>query len=321
MKASSIILSILTFNPRIHDNSAGGREDAADMTIHRNIHSMWGHDYFQGGLPIYVNRAVESYDLAEHNHDFLEISYVCEGVGTHHSGPSAQPVAQGDIFVIPVGVSHVFRPASPSLKQPLVVYNCVVSMEAVARLLEFFPGGDGLGVPLTLREYRRYQERTGEFQRIFQKLHLEFTLRRPGREAALYVHLLELLLFLQRLDAGAEPSSHAAAPSSTASDIEKVIDCIHTRYDQPLTVRELAELAGIGERQLHRLFKKHTGTTLTSYIQNVRIQEACRLLRTTSRKVSDIAASVGYQHLTFFNSLFKAKTGHSPRDYRRSSRL
>lgn len=290
------------------------------MTIHRNIHSMWGHEFFTSGLPIFVNRAVESYDLAEHKHDFLEISYVCEGSGTHHSGDSSAPVSQGDVFVIPVGISHVFRPSSPSLKKPLVVYNCVVSVEAVEQLLESFPGWNGLAAPLGFREFRRYQERSGEFHRIFQKLHLEYASARPGREAALHVHLLELLLFLLRLEADGGTEGTSPSPPSVASDIDKVIDCIHTRFDAAVSVRELAELAGIGERQLHRLFKRHTGMTVTSYVQDVRIREACRLLRTTSRKVSDIAAAVGYQHLTYFNSLFKAQTGESPREYRKKSR-
>ncbi|UUZ80253.1 AraC family ligand binding domain-containing protein [Paenibacillus sp. P26] len=100
------------------------------MSIQRTVRSLRGDEFALGDLPIFVNRSVESYELSEHRHDFLEISYVSEGTGTHYTGKASLSTGQGDIFLIPVGVSHVFRPASTAKNRPLVVYNCIITMEA-----------------------------------------------------------------------------------------------------------------------------------------------------------------------------------------------
>ncbi|MCC3373943.1 AraC family transcriptional regulator [Cohnella sp. REN36] len=283
------------------------------MTIRRPIDLFKGDDLFFHDLPIYVNRAVENFEVNEHRHDFLEICCVAEGAGTHHAGDRSMPVAQGDVFWIPVGVSHVFRPASAAKGRTLIVYNCVVSVDAVRRLLDAFPGGAVCLPLLAHAELRHYRDLDGEAGRLFRKLHLAYASRSEIREASLHVGLLELLLLLYRL--GTEAAS--PAPAAPAAGVEAVLRLLHDRPERHLPLAEAAALCGVGERQFRRLFRRQTGMTLTAYAQDVRIGEACRLLRTSDRAVADIAAAVGYQDLPFFHALFKKKTGLAPRDYRR----
>jgi transcriptional regulator GlxA family with amidase domain len=77
---------------------------------------------------------------------------------------------------------------------------------------------------------------------------------------------------------------------------------------------------GVPERTLKRRFKSATGETLMVYTQNLRIEEAKRVLETESRAADDIAASVGYENAAFFRRLFKRYTGLTPAAYRRMFR-
>ncbi|MCL6606058.1 MAG: AraC family transcriptional regulator [Paenibacillus sp.] len=282
------------------------------MRVERRIDLLRGQEFFSSALPIYVNRVVESYDLHEHRHDFLEISYVSEGSGTHIMGESSLPVNQGDIFWLPVGTSHVFRPASLSRQQPLIVYNCILSIEAVVSTLKSFPGGEPLLAMLSNQEFRHYKDPYGEFQRMFQRLHYEYNTIRSGREIAIYTDVIQLLLFLHRLDA--EPQD-GAAPLSIR--LEAVLNELHARFHSRITVKEMALKTGVSQRQFLRLFSRQTGMTMSDYLQAIRISEACELLRTTDRKVSDIASAVGYQDISHFYAIFKKKTGVAPRSFRR----
>ena len=286
------------------------------MPITRPIGQFKGSDFYDSQLPIFVNRAIETHQLLEHRHDFLEISYVSEGSGTHHVGQRAIHVSQGDVFLIPVGVSHVFRPSSTSKRSPLVVYNCVVSPEAVTRLLQAFPGGGAIEGLLHGDDSYGCRDQDGEYRRRFQRLYDEYASDRPLKETALFAGVLELLLLLYRHVAGSG-NHDIALPRQGRTVIENVTAAIRARYAEPITMEALAQQAGIGVRQLHRLFVKHTGMPGIAYVQNVRIEEACRLLRTTDRKVSDIAAMVGYSDIAYFNRLFLRKTGQPPRQYRR----
>ncbi|MBN2983116.1 AraC family transcriptional regulator [Cohnella algarum] len=283
------------------------------MSVMRPIDLLRGTWFYREELPIYVNRAIETFSMSEHRHDFVEISYVSEGAGTHHFSDTSFSVVQGDIVLIPVGQSHVFRPASASGRKPLIVYNCVFAETAAVRLLGSFPGSEPIARLFEHREIRRYRDRYGEFGRLFQRLHYEFASDRFGRESALYIGLLELLLFLCREDNEVSGSGAQGANGG----MEAALHALHTQFAEPLSVAKLARLAGVGERQFHRVFRKQTGMSPVEYAQTVRINEACRLLKTSRRKIADIASAVGYQDTPFFNGLFKKITGVSPREYRR----
>lgn len=81
-----------------------------------------------------------------------------------------------------------------------------------------------------------------------------------------------------------------------------------------------AAACGIPERSLKRRFKQATGTTLIAYVQNLRIEEAKRLLETSAASADEISAQVGYENPAFFRSLFKRRTGLTPGQYRRMFR-
>lgn len=71
------------------------------------------------------------------------------------------------------------------------------------------------------------------------------------------------------------------------------------------------------ERTLKRRFKAATGVSLLEYIQNLRIEEAKRLLETGNLPIDEIGTRVSYDDASFFRRLFKRLTGLTPGQYRR----
>jgi len=88
-------------------------------------------------------------------------------------------------------------------------------------------------------------------------------------------------------------------------------------YREPHAVSGVVEACSIPERSLKRRFKAATGTTLISQVQNLRIEEAKRLLESGHLSADEIAAVVGYENPAFFRRLFKRTTGLTPGAYRR----
>jgi transcriptional regulator GlxA family with amidase domain len=82
-------------------------------------------------------------------------------------------------------------------------------------------------------------------------------------------------------------------------------------------IRQVVELANIPERTLKRRFKAATGVTLIDYLQNLRIEEAKRLLESGQMPVDEISVESGYDDPSFFRRLFKRRTGLTPSQYRR----
>jgi transcriptional regulator GlxA family with amidase domain len=97
-------------------------------------------------------------------------------------------------------------------------------------------------------------------------------------------------------------------------------DWLAGHYREPLAVASVVTACGIPERSLKRRFKAATGSSLIDYVQNLRMEEAKRLLESESASAEDIAAAVGYENPSFFRRLFKRCTGLTPGAYRRMFR-
>lgn len=77
-----------------------------------------------------------------------------------------------------------------------------------------------------------------------------------------------------------------------------------------------AELLSYDIYHLSRIIKKKTGKTFTELLQEKRLSRAAYLLKTTGRKIDEIAVSVGYENISYFHRIFKKQYEMSPRDYR-----
>jgi len=88
-------------------------------------------------------------------------------------------------------------------------------------------------------------------------------------------------------------------------------------YRSAHAIQKVVQQSGIAERTLKRRFKAATGSTLIEYLQNLRIEEAKRLLESGSMPVDEISYEVNYEDPSFFRRLFKRLTGLTPSQYRR----
>lgn len=82
-------------------------------------------------------------------------------------------------------------------------------------------------------------------------------------------------------------------------------------------VEEMTTGSGLSRRTLERRFRKATGRSPISYVQQLRIREARRLLERTTMPIDEIGFVVGYENTAFFRRLFQRTTRLHPGSYRR----
>jgi AraC-like DNA-binding protein len=134
--------------------------------------------------------------------------------------------------------------------------------------------------------------------------------------------LLSLLNILGRIAGDRQASALASAPGQSPElqesreRIDRVLTHLHLQYARAIPLEELADIAALSVSGLHRLFRRHTGTTVSDYLIRMRIGDACARLSATGQPIGHIADAVGYGSLANFNRQFRAQTGMTPREYR-----
>ena len=101
--------------------------------------------------------------------------------------------------------------------------------------------------------------------------------------------------------------------------ISLIANTINHNLQERKTNKQLAEIAGMTERQLQNCFHKVYGKTVNEYIQDVRLSRALELLQTNENSISEVVNSIGLSSHSYFSRKFKDKYGISPRDLIKSS--
>lgn len=91
---------------------------------------------------------------------------------------------------------------------------------------------------------------------------------------------------------------------------------IESHLHEDLSLGQLSGQFNYNSSYLSHLFKQITGTRLSDYITDMRIDRASQLLRTSSRTVSEIAELTGFDTAQYFSYVYKRKTGITPGEYR-----
>jgi AraC family transcriptional activator of pobA len=127
-------------------------------------------------------------------------------------------------------------------------------------------------------------------------------------------YLLEVLFHLSRHFAGAEIAhSEYIKQQARALRLGRLFDHLQVHYARPSTITQAARMVGMSGSRFMKFFKQATGTTFVSYLTQVRLEHAFKLLRQTDLAVGEIAARVGVADHAYFDRKFKQKFRTSPR--------
>lgn len=91
-------------------------------------------------------------------------------------------------------------------------------------------------------------------------------------------------------------------------------------YRHPVTLADLARHCGLSEGYVSELFKKQTGRNVMAFLNQLRVEQAARLLKETSYGLEEIAERVGFSSYFYFCRVFKKVTNQAPATYRRRGR-
>jgi len=250
-------------------------------------------------------------DILWHYHPEYELVYVPQGSGRRHLGQHVSRYQGGELLLIGPNVPHL----SFSYEQQGAFEQIVVQFREDFLGVDFWQRPELVPVQQLLARARQGVS-FGPATRAAAGPALRQLLAQPA--PARLLGLLQLLY--QLAEAPDATALHADSGLSGQQAREqqrlgRVYQHIEAHYAEPLTVQALADLSCLTVPAFCRYFKKMTGQTLTGFLQEYRISQACRLLL-AGAPVAEASSASGFLNLSHFNRTFRKLLGQSPSAYR-----
>ena len=132
--------------------------------------------------------------------------------------------------------------------------------------------------------------------------------------------MLELCAMLNE-DKKASYLSHVDYKSISKESDGQILNAVFqftlSNFKDDITLHSVAKMANRSPAAFCRFFKKRTRKTYISFLNEVRIQEACSLLLKPDLNISEICFQTGFNNISNFNRQFKKITGFTPKGYRK----
>lgn len=266
--------------------------------------------YENSPMPPYSERSDLLAHMQPHINSYHEVCCPLDGPILLQVGSEIVCVEQGQLFIIRPGVYHnemairgvtgyilwlCFTPDSVGLHVSGIDEDGVFQIKFV-RNIKLEP----IFVSLTLGDITK-----------------ELDSKQYGSLELVKCYLLQLLLVIEReLKLDRKPMTTEEWRESVVRD---VIQYIESRQGNSVDLSEIVTHTNISVNHLNNVFKSVTGMTIMAYCNEVRIEQAKKMLTNSRLKIKDLAELLGYYDQYHFCNAFKKATGMSPTQYRKNS--
>ncbi|MPR31876.1 AraC family transcriptional regulator [Salmonirosea aquatica] len=253
-----------------------------------------------------------------HFHPELEIMLVQEGSGIRFVGNSMERFQAGDLVLHGSNIPHLYR----SDKEYYQKDTSLVSRAMVVYFKENFLGESfwKLSAIAPLKRLLALSRRGIKF-RGRAKEELQERIEGLESQKDSIGRIIDLLAILRSMAETREYDLLLASDftrhvsEDDCERINKVYQFIIDHYTENPTLDQVAEVANMSSTAFCRYFKSHTTKTYTQFLNDIKIDNACRLLLDNRLSISQICFETGFNNFTHFNGQFKKITGLTPKQY------
>lgn len=259
----------------------------------------------------------DSQSSAVHHHDFLEMAYVTNGSAYHTINEKSMIIKKGDYFIIDYKTVHGYKTTG---KDKFEVINCLFMPEFIDSTLKNCEDFNQVINSYMLKfSYkinknpadRIFHDNDNKIYNLLISMHNEFEHKSPGFAEIMRCNLIEIFIHTMR------KVSMNNDKCDYSSISKHIISYINDNYMKKITLTEICKTMNFSLPYASRNFKQNTGMTFENYLQKVRVEQSCRLLANTDKKIIEISHLVGYSDIKFFTQIFKKNINLTPAEFRK----
>lgn len=272
-------------------------------------------------FPFYIQYGGHDEDTELHRHvDFSELVIVLNGNATHVVNTEAFFVKKGNVFVINGSTPHayrdpqdfqicniMFRPemlasAGPDLRKSKG-FQALFVLEPYYRSIHSYPSK--MALPIPSLEY---------VESLISVMIEEYKSKQQGYQTMLISRFTEMVVYLSRH----YDTQEKGIKGNNLMHLANAISYIEDHYLEPLSLEEIAGKSNVSIRHLNRIFRSYYRMTPISYLQKLRLERACYLLKHGNLSITEISYECGFNDSNYFTRQFRKAYGMSPKTFRQS---
>jgi AraC-like DNA-binding protein/mannose-6-phosphate isomerase-like protein (cupin superfamily) len=251
-----------------------------------------------------------------HWHDELELIVIKKGHGLISVDFQKKIVNAGDIIFIRPGCLHsIEQHESDSMEYEniLLLPELLISGDNDLCATQFLRPLMSGSVPVEIF-FTPAVPCHGQLTECICQIDLLCETRPDGWQLALKGYLFQ---FFYILISNQKKKEHASSPRlKSLEKMKLVLRYVEEHYTEPVSIEDMVALTYYSKSHFMKFFKLHMGTGFIEYLNDYRLTIAGQKLKNSSDSVLTIAEECGFEHLSYFNRLFKRKYGTTPGKYR-----
>lgn len=251
-----------------------------------------------------------------HRHEEIQLTLVLKGKGTLVVGNSMHAFGPSELFLIGANMPHVFKSDKVNCCDEENVHVLTIFFNTKGKLTSLFDLPELKNVhSFFSQHYSGFRVPMHSFSEISGKM---FSIKyATGLDQLMqFFQLLKALSLLNNITPLTNDMESQSFSDHEGMRISTIYNFIMRHYSRDIKLEEVAATAFMTPQAFCRYFKKHTRLTFVSFLNEVRINEACKkLINGSYDSVSSVAYDCGFNSITNFNRVFKTTVGKSPREY------
>ena len=248
------------------------------------------------------------YPKAMHHHRKREqainqyvLIYCVDGSGFYVVDGKRYEVKKNQYFILPIDKPHEY---GATVGHQWTIYW----VHFRGKLAHVFAEGAATPQAINVTMNSRINERINIFEEILTTLHYGEGLEDLRYASSLLAHFLASMRYLGQF--------RRAKAEGERDIVEQAIHYMRENIERHITMEDVLRYVGYSQSHFSTVFKKKTGMSPLSYFNRLKVEHACRLLRTTDMKINMICYKVGIEDPLYFSRLFSKVMGMSPTEYR-----
>ena len=253
-----------------------------------------------------------------HYHPELQITAIVKGEGIFYAGNNMSLFTSGDVYVVGANVPHLLKCSdiyhaddSPGVKGISLFFD----EHAFGK--QFFDIKEMQALKLFLQQTNRVIRVSGALkEEIFCKIVSTPKLKNE-QLVITFMEILSLLNRAEKIFLNSEQYS-LILNSNEGGRLSEVLDYTFQNFKQDITIDQISKIAYLSRSQFSYFFKLHTGKSYIKFVNELRIENACILLKDKQYTIEQICYNVGFKNVSNFSRHFKKIKGVTPSKYRSS---